>query len=195
MSEKRALLVLDVQNDFCPGGALPTRTGNIVGERIGDLILSDHSYDQVLATQDWHIKPGRHFSTTPDYVDSWPPHCVAETFGAELHPAVELAFKQRPADAIFRKGQYTAVYSGFEGTSDGVLLADYLHEHQIENLDMVGIATDFVVRETALEGRRRGFNVRVITNLISPITEKYDSLALTEMRDAGIELIHLGQYD
>lgn len=189
MTRKSALLILDVQNDFCPGGALPAQQGNLVGERIAELVLSEHEYDFVLATRDWHIDPGTHFSRKPDYLDTWPKHCVANSIGAEFHPALDLAFKQRPLDAEFPKGQYTPVYSGFEGAHHGVLLEDYLRSNNITGLDICGIATDFVVRETTLDALRKGFRVRVLTDHIAAITEEYAELALIEVHDAGATLL------
>lgn len=189
MNEKRVLIVLDVQNDFCPGGALPARNGHLVAKAIADLVASDHGYFQVLATQDWHISPGNHFSEHPDFADTWPPHCLADSFGAEFAPELKKAFEKFPPNAVFKKGEYRAVYSGFEGEFNGSRLGDYLVEREIHDLDIVGIATDFVVRETALEARRRGFNVRVFTNMIAPITEEYADLALLEMMDCGIEIV------
>lgn len=92
MCSNSALLIVDVQNDFCPGGALPAANGNLVGEKIAELVLSNHDYDFVLATRDWHIDPGFHFSKKPDYLDTWPVHCKANTIGAEFHPALDIAF-------------------------------------------------------------------------------------------------------
>ncbi|QMV84724.1 isochorismatase family protein [Corynebacterium hindlerae] len=184
-----ALLIVDVQNDFCPGGAIPAANGNIVGEKIAELVRSEHHYDYVLATRDWHIKPGTHFSKNPDYLDTWPVHCVADSLGAEFHPALDLAFAEFPPTALFPKGQYTPVYSGFEGACQGVLLEDYLKEHGITHLDIAGIATDFVVRETVLDAVRKGFKVRVLTDLVAPMNKEYAELALQEMEDAGATLV------
>ncbi|MEJ5928650.1 isochorismatase family protein [Corynebacterium sp. H128] len=189
MENKHALLIVDTQNDFCPGGALPAEGGNLVGEKIADLVMSDHGYDYVLATRDWHIDPGPHFSKKPDFVDTWPVHCKAGTLGAEFHPALELAFQELPPDAEFLKGQYTPVYSGFEGSCNGVLLEDYLREKGISHLDIAGIATDFVVRETAMDAIRRKFRVRILTDLVAQINADYGQLALDELSEAGAELV------
>lgn len=193
MPPKTALLIVDVQNDFCPGGALPAKDGNLVGERIAQLVLSEHNYDLVLTTRDWHIDPGTHFSTKPDFLDTWPKHCRANTIGAEFHPALELAFDRRPADDIFPKGQYTPVYSGFEGACRGELLGDYLARQEVNDIDLCGIATDFVVRETAMDALKQGFRVRVLTDLIAAITEEYGDLALIEMEEAGATLVGSGE--
>ena len=108
----RALIIVDVQNDFCEGGALPVAGGASLAGEISEYVDAHHGqFDHVVATQDWHIDPGAHFSEEPDFVDSWPPHCVAGTRGAELHPDLDPEHIQ----AYFRKGQFAAAYSGFEG--------------------------------------------------------------------------------
>lgn len=184
---KRALVVVDVQNDFCPGGALGTERGDIVAEKIADLISADGegagTYSRIVATQDWHIDPGTHFSETPDFVDSWPVHCVAESEGAALRgPVAHLTF-----DEFFRKGEYEAAYSGFEGasTSENALLAEWLRARGVEEIDVVGIATDHCVRATVLDGLKEGFSVRVLSELCSPVDDTRGAHALDEMREAG----------
>src|SRR4028119_922781 len=117
----RALIVTDVQNDFCEGGSLAVAGGAEVAAGIGRM-LEQHSYDHVVATQDHHIDPGAHFSDTPDFVDSWPPHCVVGTRGVDLHPALQ----PRPFEAVFTKGEHAAAYSGFEGARDGGAAATWL---------------------------------------------------------------------
>src|SRR5699024_6859793 len=115
MSTNRALIVVDVQPTFCEGGALGVEGGNAVAERIAEFVGSHRGdYDLVVTTQDWHIDPGDHFSDTPDFVDSWPPHGVAGTPEAELHPALA----GLDADHGIKKGQYEAAYSGFEGKDE-----------------------------------------------------------------------------
>ncbi len=164
-----ALVIVDVQNDFCPGGALATARGNEVAEKIAGL---QAGYDTVVATQDWHIDPGEHFS-------EWPVHCVAGTPGAQMHPAVG------PAEAYFRKGAYTAAYSGFEGDADGVGLADWLRDKGIDKLDVVGIATDHCVRATALDGLGEGFEVRVLSAYCAAVDEEQGKAALEEISQSG----------
>ncbi|MDT7675475.1 MAG: nicotinamidase/pyrazinamidase, partial [Pseudonocardiales bacterium] len=141
----RALIIVDVQLDFCEGGSLAVAGGASVAERINAVT---GRYDQVVATRDYHVDPGDHFSDTPDYVHSWPVHCVAGTAGAAFHPALDVA----PIGAVFAKGGYAAAYSGFEGAEPGGAgLADWLRAHQVTEVDVVGIATDYCVRATALE--------------------------------------------
>lgn len=186
----RALVVVDVQNDFCPGGALGTERGDEVAEKIADLIKAhggrDGVYSHILATQDWHIDPGTHFSENPDFIDSWPVHCVADSEGAALRgPIADIAF-----DEFFRKGEYEAAYSGFEGasTSENALLAEWLQERGVTDLDVVGIATDHCVRATVLDGLSEGFSVRVLAVLCSPVDAARGAAALDEMRASGAQI-------
>lgn len=184
----RTLVLVDVQNDFCPGGALPTERGDDVAGRIGAYQL-DHSeeYDYVVATKDWHIDPGDHFSIDPDYVHSWPVHCVAHTHGAELHEKV----LREKIDEVFLKGKYSAAYSGFEGFSENgeVNLADWLSERGVTDLDIAGIATDYCVRATVLDALKEKFDVRVLTSKCASVNEQTGDAALAEMDEAGALLV------
>ena len=182
---KTALVIVDVQNDFCPGGSLATDRGSEVAKLIGEYQDSHGTrYDHIVATQDWHIDPGSHFSDTPDFVDSWAVHCVAGCEGAALHEDVRTA----PIEAYFRKGEYTAAYSGFEGDADGVGMAEWLRERGVEKLDVVGIATDHCVRATTLDGLREGFEVRVLTDLCAPVDEERGAATWQELVSAGAQL-------
>ncbi|WP_066524667.1 nicotinamidase [Corynebacterium bouchesdurhonense] len=185
----RALLLVDVQNDFCPGGSLGTDRGDEVASSIAALIAPGADaagYSEILATQDWHIDPGSHFSEHPDFVDSWPVHCVAGSEGAEIREPVDTSQIAR----YFRKGEYTAAYSGFEGADEeGTALAEYLRGRGIDALDVCGIATDHCVRATVLDARAEGFAVRVLSSLCSPVDEARGEAALEEMREAGAEII------
>ena len=180
----RALIVVDVQNDFCEGGSLAVQGGAAVAASIADLLAGDHGYDLVVATRDHHIDPGPHFSDTPDFVDSWPVHCVAGSEGAAMHRDV----RSDAIEAYFRKGAYTAAYSGFEGDADGVSMRDWLRERGVEKLDIVGIATDHCVRATALDALDAGFEVRVLTDLCAPVDEARGEAALQELVKAGAQL-------
>lgn len=177
---KPALIIVDVQHDFCPGGALATQRGNEVADRIGAL---QPSYDIVVATQDWHIDPGSHFSENPDFVDSWPVHCVADSYGAAMHESIG------PAEAYFRKGEYTAAYSGFEGAADGAALADWLRARGITDVDIVGIATDHCVRATAADALTEGFSVRVLADYCAPVDVSRGEAALAELAEAGATIV------
>lgn len=175
-----ALIIVDVQHDFCPGGALGTDRGNEVAEKISSL---QTEYDTVVATQDWHIDPGSHFAENPDFVDSWPVHCVADSYGAQMHEAIG------PAQAYFHKGEYTAAYSGFEGAANGVLLADWLREHAIDAVDIVGIATDHCVQATAADALKEGFSVRVLSEYCSPVDPDRGDAALAKLGKAGATIV------
>ncbi|MFJ1460232.1 nicotinamidase [Nocardia sp. N2S4-5] len=180
----RALIVVDVQNDFCEGGSLAVAGGAAVARRISDYLdVSD--YAAVVATRDHHIDPGAHFSDNPDYVATWPPHCRVGTPGAEFHPNLNLA----PIEEIFSKGEYSAAYSGFEGAAaDGTPLADWLRANDIDTVDVCGIATDHCVRATALDARAAGFETRVLLGLTAAVAPGTAEQALDRMRGAGVEL-------
>lgn len=187
---KTALLLVDVQNDFCPGGNLATARGDEVASKIAELISTPDSrtrdYVATVATQDWHIDPGAHFSEKPDFVDSWPVHCVADTYGAEIRGPV----RRDLIDQFFKKGEYSAAYSGFEGVNaDNTRLADWLREQGVTHLDVCGIATDYCVRATVLDALKEGFKVRVLRGMCSPVDDKGGADALQEMVDAGAELV------
>lgn len=188
----KALILVDVQNDFCPGGSLVTERGSDVAADIAQYLITHGStYTSVITTQDWHIDPGSHFSNNPDYVDTWPVHCVADSDGAALHPALDSA----AIDAAFHKGHYTAAYSGFEsvlagtyGTDSSTGLADWLRDRGISEVDICGIATDHCVRATALDAIKEGFSTTVIQRLCSPVSEEKGAAALAEMTAAGVEV-------
>jgi nicotinamidase/pyrazinamidase len=181
----RALLVVDVQNDFCEGGSLAVAGGAAVAAAISAL-LANADYDHVVATRDAHRDPGAHFAAEPDFVDSWPPHCRVGTPGAQFHPALDT---QR-LEAVFDKGAEAAAYSGFEGvTSDGVSLADWLREHSVDAVDVAGIATDHCVRATALDAVHEGFATTVLLDLTAGVAAATTDAALAQMRKAGVTLV------
>ena len=182
----RALIVVDVQNDFCEGGSLAVPGGAFVARSISELLAANGGeYGHIVATQDHHIDPDGHFSDHPDYARSWPPHCVAGTPGAKFHPELDTS----PVEAVFRKGAYGSAYSGFEGTDEGgTSLRDWLRERGVIELDVVGIATDHCVRATAADGARDGFATRVLLGLTAGVAPESTAHALSELRDAGVEL-------
>ncbi|WP_052848343.1 isochorismatase family protein [Streptomyces avicenniae] len=186
----RALIVVDVQNDFCEGGSLAVTGGADVAAAITDLIgAATPAYDHVVATRDHHIAPGDHFSDTPDFVHSWPRHCVAGTEGVGFHPNFAPAVTAGSVDACFDKGAYSAAYSGFEGTDEsGAGLARWLHARNVTAVDVVGIATDHCVRATALDAAREGFATRVLLSLTAGVSRATTDRALAELRAAGVEL-------
>lgn len=183
----RALVVVDVQPTFCEGGALAVEGGNAVAERIAAFAAQHRDqYGLVVTTQDWHIDPGPHFSATPDYVDTWPPHGVAGTEEAELHPALA----HLSADAGVKKGRYEAAYSGFEGTDDGGRsLALILADAGVTAVDVVGIAESHCVKETALDARSERLPTRVIADLTVPVTPEQGEAARAAMAEAGVEYV------
>ena len=186
----RALVIVDVQNDFCdvPGAALPVAGGAALAARISDYVRdSAGSYAAVVATRDWHIDPGDHFSDVPDYAGTWPPHCRAGSTGAAFHPALATA----ALDEVFSKGQYSASYTGFDGVApDGATLEDWLRSRDLGAVDVVGIATDYCVRATVVDAARLGFATRVLADLCAGVAPGTTRSALAEM-DVVAEVVRL----
>ncbi|BBC95741.1 isochorismatase family protein [Streptomyces griseofuscus] len=188
---RRALIVVDVQNDFCEGGSLAVAGGADVAAAITELIgqAGGTGYRHVVATRDCHIAPGGHFADDPDYVRSWPAHCVAGTEGVGFHPNFAPAVASGAIDAVFDKGAYSAAYSGFEGADEnGTPLADWLRAREIDEVDVVGIATDHCVRATALDAVREGFRTQILLDLTAGVSPAATERALEELREAGVEL-------
>ncbi|APY88073.1 nicotinamidase [Streptomyces alfalfae] len=187
---RRALIVVDVQNDFCEGGSLAVAGGADVAAAITELIgQAPACYRHVVATRDHHVDPGAHFSDHPDYVDSWPPHCVAGTEGVGFHPNFAPAVASGAIDAVFDKGAHSAAYSGFEGVDEnGLSLAEWLRSREITEVDVVGVATDHCVRATALDAAREGFGTTVLLDLTAGVAPATTEAALVELRSAGVEL-------
>ena len=184
---RRALLVVDVQPTFCEGGALAVAGGDAVAEAVATFAAHHRgNYALVVTTQDWHIDPGEHFSSAPDYVDTWPPHGVAGTAEAEVHPALA----DLHPDVTVKKGQYAAAYSGFEGVdADGRLLAQVLQEAGVTDVDVVGIAESHCVKATALDALAVGLRTRVLTDLTVPVTPEQGEAARHAMVAAGATLM------
>ncbi|MCL1907668.1 MAG: isochorismatase family protein [Propionibacteriaceae bacterium] len=160
----KALVIVDVQNDFCEGGSLGVDGGSRTATDIS-VFAGNNPYDLVVATRDSHIDPGEHFSDEPDYVDSWPPHCRVGTTGQHLHDNLDVAL-----DAIVDKGFYAACYSGFEGEDSwGRTLDELLKLRGITDLDVVGIATDYCVKQTALDAVRLGYSTTVLLDLTAAV--------------------------
>lgn len=186
----RALIVVDVQNDFCEGGALGVTGGHAVARDVAAHI-ADGGYDLVVTTQDWHVDPGTHWSQTPDFRDSWPVHCEAGTDGAELHPEIATALAATSARvAGVRKGAYEAAYSGFEGTDDaGRTLAEVLAADGVNEVDVVGIATDHCVRATAIDAQAAGLATSVLVGLTAGVDPERTRVALDLLRDKEVRLV------
>ena len=185
----RALLIVDVQNDFTEGGSLAVAGGAAVAAGITRL-LDEHAdaYDLVIASRDWHDADsdnGGHISDHPDFVDSWPPHCISGTPGAEYHPALA----SDRIDVHIKKGQGCPAYSAFEGADDfGKGISEVLQAHGITELDVVGIATDHCVRASVLDALEDGQRVRVLTDLIAGVADASSAAALDELVAAGAVL-------
>jgi nicotinamidase/pyrazinamidase len=183
----RALLIVDVQNDFCEGGSLAVAGGAATVRAITELLGSPGaaSYDHIVASQDYHIDPGSHFSGEPDFVTTWPPHCVAGTAGAQFHQD----FDDSRVEEIFRKGQHAAAYSAFEGQSEsGESLLAWLSARGVRNLDVAGIATDYCVRASAADAAATGFVTTVRLDLTAGVDPTTTAEALKSLRAAGVTL-------
>ncbi|WP_308796839.1 isochorismatase family protein [Agromyces silvae] len=188
----RALMIVDVQNDFTEGGALGVAGGNAVAQGVSKL-LAEHrdAYGVVIASRDWHDADndnGGHFAGEdgdPDFVETWPDHCVAGTPGAEYHPD----FDHSGVDVHIRKGQGEAAYSAFEGVADdGRTVAQILDDHGVTEVDLVGIATDYCVRASGLDAVEHGRHVRIFTDLIAGVAPESSEAALAELAHAGAVL-------
>jgi nicotinamidase/pyrazinamidase len=181
----RALIIVDVQNDFCEGGSLAVAGGAAVARAVSARLAGDHDYAHVVATKDFHVDPGSHFSDHPDFAASWPPHCVAGTAGADFHPDLDTSAVQ----AVFLKGRHAAAYSGFEGADEtGTPLADWLRSRGVDEVDVVGIATDYCVRATAADAVQAGFGTRVLLDLTAGVAPASTAQAIEDLRAADVEL-------
>jgi nicotinamidase/pyrazinamidase len=200
----RALLIVDVQRDFCEGGSLAVAGGAAVAAAITGYLSSQAAgqYAHVVATRDHHVDPGAHFSAHPDYVDSWPAHCVAGTPGADFHPDLGTA----RIEEVFVKGEHAAAYSGFEGVSSGFTagadggpapgapgqpLADWLRARGVTEVDIAGIATDHCVLATAVDAVRAEFTARVLIDLTAGVAADTTADAVQKMVASGVELAGL----
>jgi nicotinamidase/pyrazinamidase len=183
----RALIIVDTQNDFAEGGSLPVAGGAGVASGISRA-LADRGdrWDHVVATKDFHIDPGAHFSEHPDFVTTWPAHTVVGTPGSDFHPNLETG----AIEAVFHKGQHAAAYSGFEGrTDDGVGLATWLRDHDVDEVEVVGLTTDHCVQATSLDAARQGFKTTVLLDLTAGVLPDTTEEAVERLREAGITLV------
>jgi nicotinamidase/pyrazinamidase len=180
----KAVVVVDVQNDFCEGGSLAVAGGTEVARAVSAR-LAEGGFEHAVATRDHHIDPGAHFADHPDYVDSWPPHCVVGTSGVSLHPDLDTT----RLEAVFDKGEYAAAYSGFEGVAEGVPLPEWLRERGVDTVEIVGIATDHCVRATALDAAAAGLHTSVRLDLTAGVAAATVDTALAALREAGVELL------
>lgn len=181
--------MVDVQRDFCEGGSLAVPGGEAAAATISDLIeAAGEAYTVIVATRDWHIDPGPHFAPegqAPDYRETWPAHCVAGSAGAEFHPDLRLPDRT----LVVSKGEHGAAYSGFEGhPPEGGDLASLLRDRDVDRVDVVGIATSFCVRATALDAARGGFTTRVLAPLTADVDAAGTPATLDELARAGVEI-------
>lgn len=201
-----ALIIVDVQNDFCEGGALAVEGGAAIAAELTELIAESDSFDFIVASQDWHIDPGSHFSDTPDFISSWPRHCVAGSKGAALHRDLDT----EDIDAYFRKGKFDAAYSAFDGllapedevrvgereahesadpsddSESPLSLDDWLRENDVDDVVVVGLATDYCVKATALDAVNAGYNTTVLRDYVAGINADAVEEAFDELADAGV---------
>jgi nicotinamidase/pyrazinamidase len=188
----RALFVIDVQNDFCEGGSLACQGGAATAKNISTF-LGAHAdeYDYVIASRDWHDSGntnGGHFASVgeaPNFIDNWPVHCVAESFGAEYHPNLDTEY----IDIHVKKGQGKPAYSIFEAiTETGEKFSDLISRLQIQEADVVGIATDYCVLASALDANNAGLKVNVISNLTTGVAAASAEAAIDRLVDAGCQV-------
>lgn len=186
-----AIVVVDVQNDFVEGGALAVPGGLRAAESAQRVVNVAQLFSDfpVYFTKDFHIDPGSHFSDTPDFIDSWPPHCVAGTQGADFVDGT--TFGALPEN-IFYKGQYAASYSGAEGVNDitNLTLVDAMRQDGVKFVNIVGIAFDYCVKATALDLAKAGFHVAVLPDGTASVHPENDEAVAQELRDAGIEVVY-----
>jgi nicotinamidase/pyrazinamidase len=182
----RALIIFDVPNDFCEGGSLAVTGGAAVARAISEHVADGGGdYGHVVATKDFHVDPGSHFSDHPDYAASWPQHCVAGTSGSDFHADLDTG----AVEAVFLKGAHAAAYSGFEGIDEaGTPLADWLRVRGVDEVDVVGIATDYCVHATAADAARTGFATRVLLDLTAGVAPDSTARAIEDLRAASVEL-------
>ncbi|MBD3942858.1 isochorismatase family protein [Microbacterium sp. NEAU-LLC] len=186
----KALFIVDVQNDFTEGGALGVEGGDAVARGISQFLVTHaEDYAVVIASRDWHDGDndnGGHFASgEPDFVDTWPVHCVAGTEGAEYDPGLDTAAVTHHV----KKGQGKPAYSLYEGTTDdGETVSQLLDAHGVVDVDVVGIATDYCVRASALDAIEHGRHVRVLTDLVAGVATASSEAALAELAHAGAEL-------
>ena len=180
----RALVIVDVQNDFCEGGSLAVAGGGEVARAISQYLESG-GYDHVVASRDFHIDPGDHFSAHPDFVNSWPRHCVAGTGGADFHPDLDTSH----IATVFSKGTHEAAYSAFDGHDEaGTPLATWLRERGVDELDVVGIATDYCVRATTISAAGEGFRTRVLLGMTAGVDPTTTAESIAAMQAAGAQV-------
>lgn len=180
-----AFICVDTQNDFCEGGSLAVEGGRQVATDILNFIAKESGkmFSYSLATKDWHLNGPNHghISPTPDFKDTWPAHCIGGSHGSNFRGPLNGEVFQD----VFKKGRGVPAYSGFQGVGSrtNLLLEEYLREREVDTLMVAGIATDYCVKATVLDGLDKGFNVTVVSDLTVAVGDK--DAALLEMAIAG----------
>jgi len=187
---RNALLVVDVQADFVEGGSLGVAGGLMVAAMIARHVRHFKSeYQFVVASRDYHESAPDHISDHPDFVNTWPPHCMAGTPGAAFVPTIQNLVREKYIQEVVTKGRNAAAYSAFDGLDKrGHGLLDVLKEQRVDHIDVCGIATDYCVRASALDARTNQFQVRVLVNLCAAVNEATGLQAMEEMKAAGCQL-------
>ncbi|HEY1421172.1 MAG TPA: isochorismatase family protein [Candidatus Dormibacteraeota bacterium] len=187
---RNALLAVDLQSDFVQGGSLAVPNGLQVAAQVARHIRHFKTeYQFVVASRDYHEDPQNHFGNPPDFVNTWPPHCVIGTPGSAFVPPIQNLVREKLIQTVVSKGRHEAAYSAFEGVdSRGHGLLDVLKEQRIDHIDVCGIATDYCVRASALDARKNAFQVRVLVNLCAAVSEATGLQAIEEMRAAGCQV-------
>lgn len=185
-SIRRALLVVDVQNDFCEGGSLEVKGGEEVAHRISEYLRSrSGNYEFIVASKDHHIRPAGHFSRHPDFISTWPTHCLAGAPGSEFHPALDTNYIHQ----VVLKGEYQGAYSAFEGaTQTNESLLEVLERKEIDALDICGIATDYCVLQSAVNSLDYGYPTTILIDLVAGVSEEGSLEALEELQGRGANL-------
>ena len=191
--QNEALIIVDVQYDFVEGGSLAVEGGTNLANRLATFVdQGANGIAHIITTQDWHIDPGSHFADEPDFIDTWPKHCVAHTHGAEIVEPLSASLKAHGVDAQIHKGMHEAAYSGFEGIEEatGQILAEKLRLLGVDTVYIAGIATDYCVKQTALDAVKAGFTTKLLKDFVVGINpDSVQALLDHEFADAGIHLV------
>ena len=187
---RNALLVVDVQADFVEGGSLGVNGGLTTAAMIARHVRHfKNEYDFIVASRDYHENAPDHISDHPDFVKTWPPHCMVGTPGAAFVPTIQNLVREKYIHAVVTKGRNKAAYSAFDGLDPrGHPLLEVLKEERIDHIDVCGIATDYCVRASALDAKKNEFQVRLLVNLCAAVNEETGQKALEEMKAAGIQI-------
>jgi nicotinamidase/pyrazinamidase len=188
---RNALLVVDLQNDFVEGGALPVPGGTQVVAHVARHVRHFRSeYTFVVATRDLHEDPPDHFSEKPDYINTWPPHGVKGTTGAVLCTPISNLVREKIIQVVVDKGRHAAAVSAFEAVDPrGHLLVDVLREQRIDHIDICGLITEYCIRASALDARKHEFQVRILVNLCGAASPEAAQRAFEDMKAAGCQLM------